>query len=282
MAVLDVVVNNADRKGGHVLETRATAACTASTTASPSTSTTSCGRSCGAGPASRSRPTCWTTYARLADQLAGGLGQQLCELITAVELTRHPRALRDRCSRRVPIRCPATIGRPFPWPRVLTWCRPWNGTCRVVENRTGISSDLQAWTTRHPGRAGPGPAAAPLRHRLGRAGRGAAARQRDGPDVRLRHHAVRRHPHGPRGDVRDLRPGQPALARRRVRRPLRRRTSPTSTTRCSSARPRPVSTGRDLADQRDPALPRRHDRAAGDPAAALRRCGGVDPAGRRR
>ena len=31
---------------------------------------------------------------RLADQLAGGLGQQLCELVTAVELT----ATRERCS----------------------------------------------------------------------------------------------------------------------------------------------------------------------------------------
>ena len=42
-----------------------------------------------------------------------------------------------------------------------------------------------------------------------------------GPALRLRHHAVRRHPHGPRQHVRRLRPAEPGLARRRPRRALR-------------------------------------------------------------
>ena len=37
----------------------------------------------------------------------------------------------------------------------------------------------------------------------------------------------------------------------------------------------------DLAERRDPAVPRRHDRAAGDPAAGLRRRGRVDRPGQR-
>ena len=69
------------------------------------------------------------------------------------------------------------------------------------------------------------------------------ARRRPGPDVRLRDHAVRRHPHGPRRDVRRLRPAQPGLAQRRPRRRATCRTSPTSTTRCSSGPTRPARTG---------------------------------------
>ena len=52
MAVFDAVVNNADRKGGHLLPTP-TATSTASTTASASPSRTSCARCCGSGAASR-------------------------------------------------------------------------------------------------------------------------------------------------------------------------------------------------------------------------------------
>lgn len=48
LAVLDAVINNADRKGAICCPPQ-TAGCTASTTGSPSTPRTSCVRSCGAG-----------------------------------------------------------------------------------------------------------------------------------------------------------------------------------------------------------------------------------------
>lgn len=53
LAVLDAVINNADRKGGHLLPADG-GAFTASTTVSPSTPRTSCAPSCGAGRASPS------------------------------------------------------------------------------------------------------------------------------------------------------------------------------------------------------------------------------------
>lgn len=52
LAVLDAVINNGDRKGGHLLP-EAGAGCTRSTTASPSTWRTSCAPCCGAGRGSR-------------------------------------------------------------------------------------------------------------------------------------------------------------------------------------------------------------------------------------
>ncbi|TDW22150.1 SCO1664 family protein [Kribbella kalugense] len=93
MAVFDAVVNNADRKGGHVLN--------------PGD-----GRVYGVDHGvtfnadDKLRTVLWgwagdpipadllADVRRLADELAGGLGQQLCELITAVELT----ATRERCA----------------------------------------------------------------------------------------------------------------------------------------------------------------------------------------
>ena len=93
MAVFDAVVNNADRKGGHVLN--------------PGD-----GRVYGVDHGvtfnadDKLRTVLWgwagdpipsdllDDVRRLADRLAGGLGQELCELITAVELT----ATRERCS----------------------------------------------------------------------------------------------------------------------------------------------------------------------------------------
>ncbi|MFF0342896.1 SCO1664 family protein [Kribbella sp. NPDC004875] len=93
MAVFDAVVNNADRKGGHVLN--------------PGD-----GRVFGVDHGvtfnadDKLRTVLWgwagdpipadllNDVRRLADQLAGALGQQLCELITTVELT----ATRERCA----------------------------------------------------------------------------------------------------------------------------------------------------------------------------------------
>jgi hypothetical protein len=58
MAVFDAVVNNADRKGGHLLP-RPTAGCWAWTTASASPPRTSCGPCCGSGAAGRCRTRRW-------------------------------------------------------------------------------------------------------------------------------------------------------------------------------------------------------------------------------
>ena len=90
--------------------------------------------------------------------------------------------------------------------------------------------------------------------------------RRPGPAVRLRHHAVRRHPHRPRRDVRRLRPAQPGLAQRRPRGDATSRTSPTSTTRCSSAPPKVDVDWVELAERETAAVPRGHDGAAGAPA----------------
>ena len=97
----------------------------------------------------------------------------------------------------------------------------------------------------HPCRARHGPAGAHPRHR----DRHCPAHhpRADGADVRLRHHALRRHPPRPRRDLRDLRPARAGAARRRSRRASTSRTSPTSTTRCSSAPSATAWTGRDLA-----------------------------------
>lgn len=63
LAVLDAVINNADRKGGHLLPA-AGSGCTASTTGSPSTPRTSCAPSCGAGRATRSARRPWRSWTR--------------------------------------------------------------------------------------------------------------------------------------------------------------------------------------------------------------------------
>ena len=82
--------------------------------------------------------------------------------------------------------------------------------------RAWTSPDARATPSRRRARTGrPG-----LRQLHPRAAR-RDARGRPGADVRLRDHAVRRHPHGPRRDVRRLRPAQPGLALGGPRRALR-------------------------------------------------------------
>ena len=106
--------------------------------------------------------------------------------------------------------------------------------------------------------------------------------RRSGPDVRLRHHAVRRHPPRPRGDLRRLRPAQPGLAQRR---PRGRSTSQNVTDVDDPLLERATKVGRRLGRARrarDRAVPAGHDRAAGAAAGALHRRGRVDPARRRR
>ena len=74
MALFDAVVNNADRKGGHVLYA-ATVPCGASTTASASTSRRSCARCCGAGSAGRCPTPDLAVLADLRRALAGRAGR---------------------------------------------------------------------------------------------------------------------------------------------------------------------------------------------------------------
>ena len=101
-----------------------------------------------------------------------------------------------------------------------------------------------------------------------------------GPALRLRHHAVRRDAPGPRRDLRRLRPAQPRLARRRARGALRaerhRRRRPAA--RAGAARRGGLAGARRPGDR---AVPRRHGGAAGPAARRLRRRRRVDPAGRR-
>ena len=101
-----------------------------------------------------------------------------------------------------------------------------------------------------------------------------------GAHVRLRHHAVRRDPHGSRRDLPGLRPAAARLARPRPRRHLHaerhRRRRPAARARDRDRR-RLGRAGR----ARDAAVPRGHDRAAHHPAGALHRRGRVDRPGRR-
>ena len=115
MAVLDAVVNNADRKGGHVLPP-ATAGSTASTTGSASTSTTSCAPCCGAGPASRCRAEADAVLAGWRRRSPAQLGRALAELLTAARGAPHGRAASSGCCDRGA----ASRGRSSDWPAI-----PW-------------------------------------------------------------------------------------------------------------------------------------------------------------
>ena len=101
---------------------------------------------------------------------------------------------------------------------------------------------------------------------------------RDRHDVRLRHHPLRRHPPRSRRDLPGLRPGQPALARRRARRALRaerhRRRRPAA--RARRPRRRRLAS---MLGMRETALFREDmDGAAGAAAARLHRRRRVDAA----
>ena len=123
---------------------------------------------------------------------------------------------------------------------------------------------MRAWTSPDVPRLGPRDRPEPVR--VHDTATGAPSRPRDpdgaGPDVRLRHHAVRRHPPRPRRDLHRLRPAQPGLARRRPRGALRAE-------RHRRRRPAAGAGHRDrrrlgrARRARDRAVPRGHDRAAG-------------------
>ena len=100
---------------------------------------------------------------------------------------------------------------------------------------------------------------------------------RPGPALRLRHHAVRRDPHGPRRDLPRLRPPQPGLAQRRARgglRPERHRRRRPAARAGDEGQGRLGGAGR----ARDRAVPAGHGGAARPGARPLHRCRRVDPA----
>jgi uncharacterized repeat protein (TIGR03843 family) len=114
MAVFDVVINNADRKGGHVLvdETGSLWGCDHGVTlhAEPKLRTVLWG---WAGEPLRDEDTVAVT--RVVDGLSGHLGEQLAEWLTAGELE----AIADRCRsllRRARMPLPAGSWRVIPWP----------------------------------------------------------------------------------------------------------------------------------------------------------------------
>ena len=72
MAVFDAVVNNADRKIGHLLPAAGRATCTAATTGSASARSTSSARCCGSGGARQLPGTAVEALRRLRHAMAGG------------------------------------------------------------------------------------------------------------------------------------------------------------------------------------------------------------------
>ena len=90
------------------------------------------------------------------------------------------------------------------------------------------------------------------------------------PDVRLRHHALRRDAPRPRGDLPGVRPDPPPVARRGPRRALRPERHRHRRPAARAGRAGHGRLGR-ARDARDGAVPRGHGRAADPPAARLHR-----------
>ena len=122
--------------------------------------------------------------------------------------------MRKRGRRRDP---PARRARHVSWSPCRPGPRSTSPTCRAAAHRS-------ACTTRPPARS--------ARPRRGRR-----------PSCTSADHPLRRHPPRARRDLPGLRPGQPVLARRWATTCTTSRTSPTSTTRCSSAPPATRTTG---------------------------------------
>ena len=114
MAVLDVVINNADRKGGHVLPGRRRRA-RRRPRRLPSIASRSCARCCGAGPGSRSRRR--GRGARAPGRgLDGALGAELAALLDRREVRACRRRV-DRLLQRPPTcRTPLEGWPAIPWP----------------------------------------------------------------------------------------------------------------------------------------------------------------------
>ena len=229
IAVFDAVINNGDRKGGHLLPTR---------------SRTDLGHRPrrhlrGRGQAAH-RP---VAVARTTDPAGPPAGPRALAGVLGATPTVRPNGCRPICPRR---RCtPSTVGyRPF-CARDATRSRHRTGrrSRGPRSSRAPLGSPLvETWSQPPlPTLPGTGSAAEPPRH--GDSHGSADRAGSDGAAVRLRHHALRRHAPRPRRHVRRLRPGAAGLAATAATTSTTCRTSQTSTTRCSSGPSQPVRTG---------------------------------------
>ena len=113
MAVFDVLINNADRKGGHILSGVDGSVYGVDHGVSLHVRT-SCAPCCGAGPASRSTTRRWSRSPVCGEQLARRLGETAARHITRREvaaLTARTVALLDD-----PVMPTPDRRRPIPWP----------------------------------------------------------------------------------------------------------------------------------------------------------------------
>ena len=210
MAVFDVLVNNADRKGGHVLAMTD-------------------GHRYGVDHGvtfhaeHKLRTVLWGWLGRAAQRRRGRGGRARCGAAVArrARATRWPGTSPTSRSRRWPgAAAGSPTARVMPAPRGEWPAIPWPPVLRTLH--------LAARLRDHACLAVPGDPD-PARHRARPVAlHDTAVRwpghhrpRRPGPAVRLRHHAVRRHPPRPRRDLRRLRPAQPGLAQRRPRGHLR-------------------------------------------------------------
>ena len=265
MAVFDIVVNNADRKGGHVLEMAD-------------------GHRYGVDHGvtfhtdHKLRTVLWGWLGEpLTDEEAGrgasgcarrwaaSSGDLLAGHLTDLEIDVRRPPLRPAAGQRAP--CPR---RAASGPRSRG--RPSDGADRPVR----LPACVRGLPRRFPTLPVTGPAVEV--HDTATGGRVTTPPDGAGPALRLRHHAVRRHAHGPRRDVRRLRPAATGPGATPATTSPTSRTSPTSTTRCSSGPRRSSVDWARARRARDRAVPPGHDRAAGAAARALRRRRRVDPA----
>ena len=233
---------------------------TASTTASASTSRTSCARCCGSGAATpltdEARRRCWSALRDDLRRPTSATGSASCS--TAPEVRAHPPPGRPAAAHRRASRSRRATGRPSPGRR--------SERVRVALPR--IRRGVESWplpdgAPRLPGSGAP---AAGPRHRQPR---GPPASP-PGPVARMYVCGITPYDATHLGHAAtyvDLRPAAAGCCATPATRSATSRTSPTSTTRCSSGRPRPAWTGRELAAARDRAVPRGHGGAAGAAAA---------------
>ena len=209
MAVFDAVVNNADRKGGHVLAMTGGHRYGVDHGADLPRRAQAPHRAVGLGRRARSTDEDRACLERLSDRLEDELGERLARAGHRRTRSRRPGAGSSGCCVSAPCRSRARGGAPSRGhpsdARLATACRG----CRSLR-ACAHGLPRTCLPCRATGTAGAG-----ARHRHRRPRRDRAPRP--GPAVRLRHHAVRRDPHGPRRDVRRLRPAQPGLAQRRPR-----------------------------------------------------------------
>ena len=302
MAVFDVLVNNADRKGGHILGSGG------------HVFGVDHGVCFNTDPKLRTLLWGWAGAELTDDELRGrpaGPGRDPGPAVRAAGRARDRGAVEPRRTAAAPRPLPPSPLRPLPGHSLAPVLTDSAGAATPAQSRIPTSRCSNPRGVADPGSGGQRSARRPplgwpacthgprprclgsIPSRSGprlrlfdtaqqqlRARRTRGRRRAAGPVLRLRHHPVRRHPHRPRQHLRRLRPAEPGLARRRARRRLRaerhRRRRPAAGAgdpgrdRLAAARRRP-----------DRAVPDRHDRTERHPAGALRRGRRVHRRGRR-